>query len=176
MATKLILIRHAEKPDDAGRQNGLDASGRPDPRGLTVRGWQRAGALVRWLAPRSGVSGHPHLARPDAILAVAPHPWSERATLTIQPLAALMKLTVNQALAAEDVDGLLRALAGVDGVALACWRHNSMGAVAHALCPQMLPVPDWDVHCFDQAWVFDKSATGWSMTRVAQELLPGDSP
>ena len=52
MATrKIMVIRHAEKPDDAGTVFGVTAGGQQDPEELTVRGWQRAGALVTFFAP-----------------------------------------------------------------------------------------------------------------------------
>ena len=44
--TEILLIRHAEKPDDSDSGPGLTSDGRDDPKSLTVRGWQRAGALV----------------------------------------------------------------------------------------------------------------------------------
>ena len=49
MATSITCMRHGEKPDKHGDETGVDARGAPDPRGLTPRGWQRAGALVRWI-------------------------------------------------------------------------------------------------------------------------------
>jgi hypothetical protein len=47
---RIMFIRHAEKPrvDVAIR---LEADGTADPESLTVRGWQRAGALARFFCP-----------------------------------------------------------------------------------------------------------------------------
>ena len=42
-APKIMVIRHAEKPN--GQATGVKESGEPSSRDLTVRGWQRAGAL-----------------------------------------------------------------------------------------------------------------------------------
>ena len=42
-----MVIRHAEKPDDAGTISGIDVNGNQNREELTVRGWQRAGALAR---------------------------------------------------------------------------------------------------------------------------------
>jgi hypothetical protein len=42
-ASKIMVIRHAEKPDDAGTISGIDVNGNQDREELTVRGWQRAG-------------------------------------------------------------------------------------------------------------------------------------
>ena len=35
----ILIIRHAEKPEPGG-DSGVDPTGAPDPRSLTVRGWQ----------------------------------------------------------------------------------------------------------------------------------------
>ena len=53
-ATKIMIIRHAERPPDDGLIHGVNMSGTKDPEELTVRGWQRAGALVRFFAPANG--------------------------------------------------------------------------------------------------------------------------
>ena len=50
-ASKIMIIRHAEKPDDAGTVFGVTIEGHQDPEELTVRGWQRAGALATFFAP-----------------------------------------------------------------------------------------------------------------------------
>ena len=44
MAPRILLIRHAEKPD--GQDGGVNVDGACDEKSLTVRGWQRAGALI----------------------------------------------------------------------------------------------------------------------------------
>ena len=40
--TRIMIIRHAEQHEVAG----ITREGQVDPQSLTVRGWQRAGALV----------------------------------------------------------------------------------------------------------------------------------
>ena len=44
MPSKIIVIRHAEKPD--ATDEGVTPHGAGDKESLIVRGWQRAGALV----------------------------------------------------------------------------------------------------------------------------------
>lgn len=46
--TRVRAIRHAEKPTPDGAVQGVSASGLPNPDELSVRGWQRAGALEPW--------------------------------------------------------------------------------------------------------------------------------
>ena len=50
-ARKIMVIRHAEKPDDAGTIFGITIEGHQDSEELSVRGWQRAGALATFFAP-----------------------------------------------------------------------------------------------------------------------------
>jgi hypothetical protein len=51
-ATKIMIVRHAERPPDDGSIDGVSQSGAKDPKDLIVRGWQRAGALFAFLRPR----------------------------------------------------------------------------------------------------------------------------
>src|SRR5256885_1434292 len=48
---KIMIIRHAEKHQHGSRDRGVAEDGRPAHHELTVRGWQRAGALVHLFAP-----------------------------------------------------------------------------------------------------------------------------
>ena len=68
-ASKIMLIRHAERPSDDGKVRGVTAAGDQDSEELVVRGWQRSGALVRLFAPRNGVFADPRLAEPKTIFA-----------------------------------------------------------------------------------------------------------
>jgi hypothetical protein len=177
MATSITLIRHAEKPDDpsAGPERGVDAHGVPDPRGLSARGWQRAGALVRWIVPAGiGIAPSP-IPRPQAIFAVAPSESSLRPLLTVQPLAKLLGLEVETKFTSDQVSELLQEAGGVPGPVLICWRHQFMPEIAHRLCPDLVPAPQWNQHCFDQAWLFAPADEHWTMRQVAQQLLPGDT-
>ena len=49
---KIMLIRHAERPSADKSIRGVTQEGIKNKEELTVRGWQRAGALVRFFAPR----------------------------------------------------------------------------------------------------------------------------
>jgi hypothetical protein len=57
---KLMIIRHAKKAVEGRPGIGVDYEGMPDPENLTVRGWQRSGALARFFAaPCSGFAPEP---------------------------------------------------------------------------------------------------------------------
>lgn len=42
----VLLIRHAEKPDEHLHETGIDGNGRDDPYLLSRRGWWRAQGLA----------------------------------------------------------------------------------------------------------------------------------
>ena len=70
MVTKVMIIRHAERPDKEGKAKGVTAEGKHDDGSLTVQGWQRAGALAIFFSKPDVASGLEVLAviyasRPD---------------------------------------------------------------------------------------------------------------
>ena len=91
-ASKIMIIRHAEKPDDAGTVLGVTIEGHQDPEELTVRGWQRAGALATFFAPPDAHFRDQRIEKPVTIFAsrVAPHSKSLRPQHTVEPLAELV--------------------------------------------------------------------------------------
>src|SRR5262249_9633541 len=101
-ATKVMLIRHAEKPVPAGTgsdsqapaYNGIDEFGDPDEHSLIPQGWQRAGALAGLFTSASGPLPIPQFL-------FAPNQFgggtSKRPYETITPLAAKLGLIINGA-------------------------------------------------------------------------------
>jgi hypothetical protein len=121
-ATKIMLIRHAEKPNDpalgpdddveepadsaqkpegTSAPYGVNSNGVGDPESLTVQGWQRAGALATFFDPSCGPLQDPQLATPQFIYAskAVPHSDSDsmRPQETVTPL--INKLKYEQMLA-----------------------------------------------------------------------------
>jgi hypothetical protein len=66
---KIMLIRHTERPSADKSTRGVTQAGVKDKEELTVRGWQRAGALVPFFAPRDNHFVNPALARPAILFA-----------------------------------------------------------------------------------------------------------
>lgn len=171
----IMLMRHAEEPDG-------DAS--PS---LSPRGWQRAGALVRWLAPLglpgpSGPLAAPPapLATPRRIVAAArsdAHP-STRAHDTVAPLAQALQLEVEQPFDSDaDTRRTAAWLRSLDAAVLVCWRHDALPALARALLPpdRASAVPAvWPEERFDLVWVLQPRSDGWMLSQVPQLLLAGD--
>lgn len=168
----VMLIRHAEEPDQAAGILGVDEKGRPDGEALSVRGWQRAGALARLFAPRGGMPPQP-LARPASILAATDAGKSHRPLCTVLPLARLLGLRIDTRFGSEgEVAPLLDAVRASPGPVLLCWRHQAMGDIAQALCGGAPRT--WDAARYDLVWVFERQGEGWRFTELPQRLLHGD--
>ena len=67
--TKIMIIRHAEKPPLSGPPFGVTAEGNQDVESLTIEGWQRAGSLACLFAPAHGPLQAPELATPGFLFA-----------------------------------------------------------------------------------------------------------
>jgi broad specificity phosphatase PhoE len=125
----ILLIRHAEKPDD--EYQGVNEFGVNDPESLTPRGWQRAGALAVLLAGSNGSL------TPDQIYAsspdkekVAPHikvgSKSSRALETVTPLAEKLNKTPIQTFGKGNEQDLVDAITTFEGTTLTCWQHEEI--------------------------------------------------
>lgn len=176
MATKILFIRHGEKPDDSVR--GVSEAGGNDPNELAVRGWQRAGALVRFFDPPNGKFSHPALATPDVIYACAPtdHCQSVRSEHIVLLLAQHLNKKLNLRYAKKQEQAVAKDAVAAKGVVLIAWEHDAIPDIANAIvgndstCPQK-----WHDSRFDLVWVLDPQPhSGWKFTEVAQMLLPGD--
>jgi broad specificity phosphatase PhoE len=177
MATKIMIIRHAEKPSDDDSVQGVEENGAHDPDELSVRGWQRAGALVRFFSPPNKAFSHPALATPGTIFACSPneHAKSLRSQHTVRPLAQFLnKAVVFREKGAEDK--LVQAVMAAQGVVLIAWEHDGIPDIAAAIvgnghtCPKK-----WPDSRFDLVWILDqKPASGWTLAQAPQLVLPGD--
>ena len=151
----ILLIRHAEKPDAVDL--GVEPTGTIDPESLSVRGWQRAGALL-------GLFGSASLPRPDRIYAAAPVKFklptgkvgsrSRRSVQTVSVLAAKRGLDVNIAFAKGQEAVFGPELMRFEGTTLVCWPHEGIPAIAASVLQR--PVPHlpaaWPSARFDVVW------------------------
>jgi broad specificity phosphatase PhoE len=170
-ATKIMLIRHAEKPNgDAG----LMPDGTENPKALTTLGWTRANALVGLFAPANEALPRPPLARPASLFASGSESLRPRQTIT--PLAAALNLPV-ATLPKGQEPGLVAEVKAAQGPALVSWQHEAIPEIATLIQGRADGVPPFRPgHRFDLVWVFDLNADGtWSFTQAPQLLLPGDS-
>jgi len=177
MVDKVMLIRHGEKPTDDGAVLGVDESGRTSADELSVRGWQRAGALVRLFAPARGQAPRAGLATPDALFApaTAGAVRSKRSQHTIQALAEELAVAVNTDFRkGQEIELAARVLA-CNGVILVCWPHQGLPAIAKSLTEGQLTIPDpWPESRFDVVWTIDYADGLGNFAQLPQLLLPGD--
>jgi hypothetical protein len=177
-ATKIMLIRHAEKPD--GDVQGVTAAGVKDPEELVVRGWQRSGALVRFFAPRGGKFVDPRLARPSTIFAsaVGKHSKSLRPQHTVLELAQELNLKLDLRFPKDGEPDLAQAAIAAAGPVLIAWEHEDIPDIVNAIVGNKTTCPQkWSGSRFDMVWVLDRktAGNGWDFTQVPQLLLSGDS-
>jgi hypothetical protein len=126
-ATKIMLIRHAERPNKKAK--AVNAEGKRDHEELIVRGWQRSGALVRLFAPRHGKFVDPRLAQPKTIFAsaVTKDSTSWRPQHTVLALADELKFKLDVRFPKGDERDLAQAAIDAKGPVL-----NRLGTRGHS--------------------------------------------
>ena len=178
-AAKIMLIRHGEKPPPSNPPHGISHVGERDKECLTVRGWQRAGALAALFAPPNGLQ-IPNLAKPHFLFASKPlkRGGSQRALQTLTPLAEKLGMRVNIKYPRDRFEEMLEEVYASDGVVLISWQHDYLPLIANDILGNRTVVAQkWPEGRFDIVWVFDrdrKSET-YQFKEVPQCLLSGDS-
>src|SRR6185436_5110990 len=185
VATKIMLIRHAEKPPSNPPPHGVDTNGDHDSESLIVQGWQRAGALGVFFAPSVGPFQNSKIATPATIYAsqIAKGSESERPQETVSPLIAKLGSGVATNFnfpKGQEQDAANSALA-CSGVVLICWEHQNIPLITKWFPTSKNnpnPVPTaWPNGRYDVVWVFDlHSSGGYHFYEEPQLLLAGDGP
>jgi hypothetical protein len=181
----ILIIRHAEKPVD-GVESGVDASGLPDSRSLTPRGWQRAGAWTALLVPAQAApapGAQPILPRPTAIFAsaLAKRPdgggRSRRPLETVIPLAARLRLGIDQTFTKGMESELAAVISTIDGVVLVSWQHEHIATIARALAPRAEVPGAWPADRFNLLFRLDRDGpqSDWTFEQISPVMLAGDT-
>jgi hypothetical protein len=126
---------------------------------LTVRSWQRAGALARFLAPHDNHFVHPELERPTILFACKPGPAAPSLRL-----AELIQTEFNCACFEGEEEVLVQKALLAKGTVLIAWKHRNMRVIANAQ-----PRPNL-------LWVFGRRGGSWTFTQVPRLLLADDRP
>jgi hypothetical protein len=179
-ATKIMIIRHAEKP--TGQIAGVNEAGVSSGHDLIVRGWQRAGALACLFAPAHGASQNALLAKPAFIFASAaaadPEPGeskSRRPEETVTPLAQLLGVAINLNFSKGQEEALAEAAQACGGPVPIAWQHENINLIANAILGSELAPQNWPGDRFDVVFVFTLEDGTYSFAQVPQSLLAGDS-
>jgi hypothetical protein len=187
--TKIMIIRHAEKPSKSPedgfqdvRVNGESGGGKS----LIVPGWQRAGALNAFFAPYKSRPANAEIAAPDYIYAANPVGGSARPWETVTPLAAW--LGYKQGAVEFNTDfsigggeaHMVASLLSLDGVVLICWEHKNIMPNIMRGIDKVVPISNYDSipaawpDVFYLVWVLDLSGKSYKWTSVNQNLMAGD--
>ncbi len=176
MARKIMIIRHAEKPD--AQTAGVSMEGNQDVEELTVRGWQRSGALVGFFA--SGPLANSGLASPQFIFAsgTAPHSKSLRPQHTVAALAEKLGQPMNLAHIKGDEVALVAEVLAKSEPVLIAWQHEAIPGIVNRLVGNSVTCPQqWPAERFDLVWLLDQPTPtdDWAFAQLPQMLLPGDN-
>ncbi len=173
VATKIMVIRHAEKPNVVDK--GVSPAGLRDKSALSVKGWQRAGALAALFAPPPEIPLHPALAIPRFLFASLAS--SQRPLQTIVPLSEKLGLSINGGQKGQEAD-LIRQIVTCDGPVLVSWQREQIPQLAKILLEGS---PDegnqpafWPPERFDVTWIFNLDAGVYRFAQVPQRLLASD--
>ena len=180
---RIMIVRHAEKPyvGDPRQNIGVAEDGREDPESLTVRGWQRAGALGLLLgsaefARTRGLSVPQHLYASGPASANGAGSMSRRPQQTLIPLAQRLGLAICLDWTKGQEAGLCRDVLTQNGTVLISWQHEQIPAIAGAIPGGNIPATrTWQDDRFDLVWIFDQSPDSrYSFKEIHQALLSHD--
>jgi len=195
-ATKIMIIRHGEKPANPKPHTpdeppfGVNKNGIQDVHSLLVQGWQRAGALANFFAPTNGKLQNAAIATPATVFACAVRADTKgkqtglRPKETITPLVHKLKkmgsVQTNFSFGETQDEEVANTAMSCRGVVLICWEHHNISKIVSFIpTKNKNAVPSaWDGKRFDLVWVFDlnKDKQLYTFTQIPQFLLAKDSP
>ena len=199
--SKIMIIRHAEKPGTYGTSQfaGINLLGGSDNESLITLGWARAGGIASLFCPNNGQFQNAELATPDFIYASNPATAnnkepSQRPYQTISALAARLNLTPNTSFGKNQYkhgDGMVASVLAQSGTVLIAWQHEDIwqGPGQDSIVNEILkktgtasfsnlPTQAWPGSRYDMVFVLDRPGgvgVFTAFTQVPQMLLAGDS-
>lgn len=190
--SKIMIIRHAEKPPDPPNMSGpwdVQANGEPgNGRSLIVPGWQRAGALSAFFAPYKSRPASKRIATPDCIYTAKPAKETQRPWETVTPLAAWLKyaqgapqFNVSYSAGGGEMD-LAKSVLSRGGGVLICWEHDNIMPNLMGHINDRVPISNYNSipnpfpDLFYLVWILDLSKKGkhYKWSSVNQNLMAGD--
>jgi len=172
-----MFVRHGEKPSNG--EVGVADDGSADADSLTTRGWQRAGALVRFFCPVQDNAGA-GVTTPDVVFAagVGPGSTSMRSKQTVSALAQMLAEKHSTSFITnylkDDIDPMIADVNARGGTALIAWEHKLIPSIVEKLTSGTQSPGPWPDSRFDMVWICDRIGANWNFTQVPQLLLPCD--
>jgi phosphohistidine phosphatase SixA len=157
----VMIIRHAEKPDDS--------DGSKDPN-LSKQGFARADALAKVIPD--------HFVKPDFLIATKKSKGSNRPVETITPLSKAIHEEIESNFKDEEFEQAAHEVltdSKFDGkVVLIAWHHGKIPELAKALGVKDCP-DKWNSAVFDRVWqiTYENGVPSWK--DLPQKALPGDA-
>ena len=190
--SKIMIIRHAEKPHKPPNKKGpwdVLADGQSGSgKSLIVQGWQRAGALNAFFAPYKARPVNSAIATPDYIYAATPDGETQRPWETVTPLAAWLKygqntpqFNTNFSVGSGEAQ-MVQSVTSLGGTVLICWEHNNimpniMKAIHEAVpIANYTSIPNAWPDVFYLVWVLDLIGRNYTWSSHNQNLIAGDVP
>jgi hypothetical protein len=178
-SSKIMIIRHGEKPADAGFPRGVTDHGLKDNESLSVKGWQRAGALAVLFAPTYGPLQNDKIATPDHMFApgIGRHSNSKRSEQVISILADKLEQKVNTKFIKGDEVEVAKKAMKCGGTVLIAWEHVNIHLIANEIMGNTTSVPQsWPGKRYDLIFVFDydEEKDAYVFSQTTQMVLPGD--
>ena len=136
MPSSVTILRHAEKQVGEGPPFSVASDGSRDPESLSVRGWQRAGALVGLLSGSTPQREAARAIRPGHLFASRvgeSTSLSRRPGETLEPLSDLLGSAIRQRFLKTQVADLVVAILACEGDVIVAWEHRLIPAIATAL-------------------------------------------
>jgi len=171
-----MIIRHGEKPDK--NTKAMRKSGEIDKNYLTVKGWQRAGALTHVFNAFNSGLGNPH-----HIFACDKSKHSQRAVDTVKPLSKLLAVKVRTDVERDQEKKLAKIVDALGGIVLISWEHQCIAKIVKHLTNEPFPTT-WPDDRFDMVYVLDliegqedssdESLRKYSFTQIPQMALHTD--
>ena len=152
---EVLMVRNAEEPP------GSDVH-------LSAEGVARAKALATWIPATFG--------QPDALFASTPTTTSRRAVETLEPLAAALKLKIQDTFANEDfakmVATVLSDAAYTGKLVVIAWQRGNLPNIARAF--GVKEPPAWPAGQYDHLWRLKFTGTAVTIEDVVQKVqIPG---
>jgi phosphohistidine phosphatase SixA len=155
--SRIILMRHADKPDD------------PDDPDLSSAGVVRADHLATYIPQTFG--------KPDYIIATARSKHSDRPLETVEPLARAVGVTVQHDIRDKDFEGLIDEIFSDEAyrgkTVVICWHHGTLPSIAALLGAPAGSYPDpWPDDTYNVILDFRYNPKSGSAPTVTQVTEP----